>query len=411
MRSLILALALALVTPVPAFAQTPAPPGPAGQTEADAYTRYELLEPGSGAFHILYEVTATTPGATWYFNPIRKGSTASDEHVSARATGQGLIFDQVSGADARGLGLEDADPSVDYIRVRLARPVPADGGGARILIEKTYTDTRSYHLDGDELVFDRPLGIKRNAVVLPKGWVLTECNYPSQVLQEADGRIKVSFRNIGPGEAPLMLRARKVGAALGSGASSQAEKLDERAHQTRDIVYFLQQPETHAFRLYHDYTELRPGVDAYVNVVRTGSKASDPSARDLDTGQVLTAEKLKGEAIRGARLDPKELPIITPDIEIVVFRFAPVPAGGSTRLRMSETYVDPDSYRLVGEELVFHRTFGRPANAVILPKGWLLTNSSVPARVSRTADGLTRLDLDNPRLDEVDVTITARRER
>lgn len=412
-RTLLATIAAAVLLPSAVFAQsvTPTPPVPAGQTEADAYTRYELLEPGTGAFHILYEVTATRSGATWYFNPIRKGSTASDEHVSDRATGQGLIFDQVSGADARSLGLEDADPSVDYIRVRLARPVPADGGGARILIEKTYTDARSYHLDGDELVFDRPLGVKRNAVVLPRGWALVECNYPSQVLQEPDGRIKVSFRNIGPGEAPLVLRARKVGAVLGSGASSQAEKLDERAHQTRDIVYFLQPPETHTFRLYHDYTELRPGVDAYVNVVRTGSRASDPSARDLDTGRVLTAEKLKGEAIRAAHLDPKELPPITPDTEVVVFRFPPVPEGGSTRLRMSETYVDPDSYRMVGDELVFHRTFGRPANAVILPRGWLLTNSSVPARISRTPDGLTRLDLDNPRLDEVDVTITARRER
>ena len=47
--------------------------------EADAYTRYELLAPGSAKFKITYEVTATTPGATAYFNPIRKGSIATDE--------------------------------------------------------------------------------------------------------------------------------------------------------------------------------------------------------------------------------------------------------------------------------------------------------------------------------------------
>ena len=38
-------------------------------------------------------------------------------------------------------------------------------------------------------------------------------------------------------------------------------RLDERAHQDREIVYLLQQPETHAFSLYHDYTESRPGVE------------------------------------------------------------------------------------------------------------------------------------------------------
>lgn len=45
---------------------------PSGQTDSDAYTRYELLAPGSAKFRIIYEVTATTPGATYYFNPIRK---------------------------------------------------------------------------------------------------------------------------------------------------------------------------------------------------------------------------------------------------------------------------------------------------------------------------------------------------
>ena len=52
------------------------------QTETDEYTRYELLAPETASFKIFYEVTATTPGAKVYFNPIRKGSAASDEAVS-----------------------------------------------------------------------------------------------------------------------------------------------------------------------------------------------------------------------------------------------------------------------------------------------------------------------------------------
>ena len=58
---------------------------PTRQTEADAYTRYELLAPGSAKFRIVYEVTATTTGARYYYNPIRKGSVASDERVIDRA--------------------------------------------------------------------------------------------------------------------------------------------------------------------------------------------------------------------------------------------------------------------------------------------------------------------------------------
>jgi hypothetical protein len=384
---------------------------PAAQTEADAYTRYDLLAPGSAKFRILYEVTATTTGATHYFNPIRRGSVASDERVVDRATGKPLAFDVVGGAVARAGGVRGADSTGQYIRVTLARPVPPDGGEARILIDKTYTDTASYVVDGRDLVFRRPLGIKRNAVVLPRGYELVACNYPSQILQEPDGRVKVSFWNATPAEAPLVLRARPA-ASLGTAAAAAppgtAARLDERAYQNREIVYFLRQPETHAFDLYHDYTETRPGTAAYVNVVRAGSSVANPSARNLDTGEILKWEVLRGDAIARAGLGA-EAPGATAETEVVVFRYAPVPPGGSTRLRMSETYTDSARYKLVGDALVWDRSFGRPANAVVLPAGWMLTNSSVPATVSELPDGRVRLDFVNPRTDEIGVLITAKR--
>ncbi len=387
--------------PWPVQADDPSP------QEADGYTRYELLAPGSGRFRILYDITAIRPGARAFFNPIRKGSVASDERVTDRATGLPLAFHVVSGTQAREGGLSDADPASDYIRVELAHPVPADGGQARIRIEKTYLDPRSYRREGSQIVFDRPLGIKRNAVVLPAGYVLSACNYPSQVAQEADGRLRISFRNDTPAQAPLVLRAEP--GRLSAAASSAAAKLDERALQTRDIVYALRAPETHAFDLYHDYTEDRAGTDHYVNVVRTGSQASNPSARDLDTGAPIAGRLLKGPAITAAGVHDPEIGPLTPDSEVVVFPFKPLQPGQSIRLRMSETYTDPGRYRLVGDELVFERTFGRPANAVVLPPGWALTNSSSPAVVSQTTDGRTRLDFVNPRTDELDVLITARR--
>ena len=375
--------------------------------EANGYTRYELLAPGSAKFRIIYDITAVRPGATAFFNPIRKGSIASDEKVTDLATGRPLAFKVVTGEAAKATGLPDADPTYDYIRVDLARPVPADGGEGRILIEKTYEDAKSYRLDGKDIVFDRGLGIKKNAVVLPQGYVLVSCNYPSQVAQEADGRLRVSFFNVTPGEAPLKLRASP--GTLSATATSVKGRFGERAKQTRDIVYFLQPPQTHAFDLYHDYTEDKAGVSRYINVVRTGSVATNPKARNLDTGEAIPAVHLKGAELAKAGIDDPEIGKITPQSEIVVFNFKPLKAGQSIRLRMSETYTDPGRYKLVGDELVFDRTFGRANNAVVLPKGWMLTNASAPVVVSRTDDGRIRLDFNNPRPDEVEALFTAKR--
>jgi hypothetical protein len=398
-------LATALATGWGASAQQGQPQ--AGPQEANGYTRYELLAPGSGKFRIIYDITAVRPGAIAFFNPIRKGSLATDEQVIDSASGQPLAFKQVSGEAARTSGLPDADPASDYIRVELPRPVPASGGESRMRILKTYQDAKSYFVDGQEIVFDRGLGIKRNAVVLPPGYALVACNYPSQVTQEADGRLRVSFLNITPGEAPLKLRAAPM--KFAAGPTSIAARLPERAKQTRDIVYFLQPPETHAFDLYHDYTEDRAGTGRYVNVVRTGSTATNPSARNLDTGEAIPAVHLKGDEITKAGITDPELPKIAPDTEVVVFNFKPLKADQSIRLRMSETYTDPGRYRLVGDELVFDRSFGRALNAVVLPAGWVLTNSSTPVVVSRTDDGRTRLDFNNARPDELEVLFTARR--
>ena len=71
--------------------------------------------------------------------------------------------------------------------------VNSQGWEWRIL--KTYKDPKSYYAEGDLIVFDRSLGIKRNAVVLPEGYELVSCNFPSQVIEEADGRLAISHWN------------------------------------------------------------------------------------------------------------------------------------------------------------------------------------------------------------------------
>ncbi len=391
MKILLLSLALA----------TPALAAPARQTEADGYTRYELLDPASHKFRILYDVTATTAGATAYYNPIRPGSAATDERVADRATGKPLPFREVDGATAQAGGVLNARADGRYIEVSLARPVPP-GGGARVFIDKTYEDAPSYYEKDGTLFFDRPLGIARNAVVLPPGYELISSNVPAQILQQPDGRVMISFWNSSGAAAPLRLQARKARFAV----SPQAGKLPERALQTRNIVYYLEAPETGRFNLTHDYTESRPGVATYVNIVRAGSTVSDPSAQDLDTGAAIPHEILRGSALQAAAPELKE---VTDTTEAVVFRFTPVAAGETRRIRITETYTDTARYKLSAGELDWHRSFGRAANAVVLPQGWALTNSSIPATVTRIPDGRTRLDFINPRPDEIDVRITASR--
>ncbi|HTM27693.1 MAG TPA: hypothetical protein VL225_21015 [Vicinamibacterales bacterium] len=422
MRRLLLLFVLLTSIGTPSLAQNRA---------EDEYTRYELLAPETNSFRITYDVTAVTPGAKYFFNPIRKGSEARDESVIDLMTGAPLAFREIGGRQARDAGLAEADLETHYIQVTLARPVP-DGGEGRIRILKTYKDPKSYYREGDAIVFNRSLGIKRNAIVLPAGYELLAANVPVQVIEEADGRIAASFLNPYPGEAPLEIRARALRHATAPTPGERGTvnrttsntpqvaadappperpmnqiRVTERALQDREIVYFLKQPETHAFSLYHDYTASREGEHQYVNVVRAGSTVSEPSARTLDSGEALKTRTLTGADIAREKIDIPDR--VDPDTQVVLIPFTPVPKGGSIRLRISETYTDPARYDLIDGQLMWHRSFGRPRNDMVLPDGWYLTTSSIPAVVSREPDGRIRLSFWNPRPDNVDVFVRGRK--
>ena len=426
----LVAALFATLSPVHARQSTGDDPGQSPQTQADDYTRYELQAPGSGAFRIFYDVTATSPGKRHYFNTIRAGAEEEVHGVTDLMTGLPLEWEIVSGAEARSSGHPRASLEGRYIQVTLARPVP-EGGEARIRIDKTYWDHESYFLDGSDIVFDRSLGIKRNAVVLPSGYELLGVNHPSQVVVEEDGRIRVSFLNTGAAAVPYRVRGRPLpeGATLptsapqpppeghpdpppatgrAQGAVARVDHtFSQRAFQDREIVYYLLDPDSHSFRLFHDYTESRPGVDRYLNVVRSGSKSSDPEAFLLDTGAELEVETLKGQAITARGIDLGAPP--GPETEVVVIWFDPPRQGESRRLRIWETYTDPGRYLRVGEELIWDRHFGRPRNALVLPAGWYLTTSAFPAIVTETEDGRIRLDFWDDEPDGVDAFVKALR--
>ena len=391
------------------------------QTQTDSYTRYELLSPESQEFRIIYDVSATTAGATKYFNTLRAGSEHKVDAVWDLMSGKALLWKIVNGKTAKAEGHFYAREGGEYLMVYLARPVP-EGGQARIRIDKTYMDTASYYQQDGSIVFDRSLGIKRNSIVLPSLYELTGANYPVQVAQETDGRIRVSFMNDGPAGVPLKVSAKPAKNMVykpiptenpwpdyksrPSGRDKSKARVSynfsERGFQNRDIVYFLQQPETHSFFLYHDYTESRVGMDKYVNIVRAGSKASGPSALLLDTGEKLKVETLVGKQIADKGIEVNNL---TDDTEAVVIWYEPIKKGETKRLRISETYTDPNRYLLVEDQLVWDRSFGRNRNTVILPEGWMLTANSIPGRIDMTEDGKVRIRYVNGRPDNIDVLL------
>jgi hypothetical protein len=177
----------------------------------DELTVYDLLAPETHKFAIVYDVSATREGAPYYLNPIRRGSVADKERVVDRATGQPLKFDIVDGktAKADGMGGRNTADDDQFLRVHLLKPV-AKGSEARIRIYKTYTDAASYNEKDGVLVWERPLGIKRNVVILPTGYELTGSASPAIVSTDPDGRIRLSFLNDRDDQLPVKITARRI---------------------------------------------------------------------------------------------------------------------------------------------------------------------------------------------------------
>ena len=96
----------------------------AQQTQADSYTRYELLEPNANAFRIIYDVSATAAGSTYYWNTLRKGSEHKVDAVWDSFSGEALNWKIFDGKIAKENGLSNASDDGEYLQIQLARPVP-----------------------------------------------------------------------------------------------------------------------------------------------------------------------------------------------------------------------------------------------------------------------------------------------
>ncbi len=267
--------------------------------EANGYTRYELLAPGSGAFRIVYDITAVTrPGATAFFNPIRKGSVATDESCHRprdrrAAEVRGGALDEA----ARAGGLDRRRrPRPTTSEVHLARPVPLGRrGGAHPHREDLRRLRRAIASKGDQIVFDRSLGIKkrrrRAAGRLWAGVVQLPGPGPARGGRPAEDQLPQ--HHPGGGAAAHPRPAASPGPAGRLERPAQAR--GPRGPDPRHRLLPAGPPETHSLRslprLHRDQGGRRSTTSTSS---APAARRRNPSARNLDTGEAIPARNPQG---------------------------------------------------------------------------------------------------------------------
>lgn len=181
-----------------------------------------------------------------------------------------------------------------------------------------------------------------------------------------------------------------------------------RADQDRDIRYWLQEPGTHQFKISHDFTVNREGQASVHSFVRAGSQvAPDSKITLLETGAALPTHIVNGKSVNALGYYREHYA----DDTVVVQGDLPhaLEKGQTVRVRVEETYTDPEGYTMKGNELVWTRTLGRPVNFVSLPAGWMLTGVNTPAVITLDREGRVTLRFTNTHPGDLAVTIRARK--
>lgn len=336
----------------------------------DAYTQYEILEPGSEAFAITYLLESARAGATEITNATRAGSMGTNISVFDPRTGLPVKFTYDQGANGQYA-----------IRATLPFPVP-EGGIGRVLIYKTYTDARTYQVSGDSLTWVRSLSGYRLGVVLPKGYALRSANVAAQLSTLPDGRLKLAFANPSGQANNLTIHATKTATAFTPSPYRDVFFDDIKT------LYDLGAPETGTFNVEQTYSDPRKGATATLDVLNYLA-LSDLKVLDLDTAKPLTPET-KGKVTTVTLGVP-----ITNDKQ-------------SAHLKV--TGVGRDGYRLTNGELVFERELHGLRNTVVLPAGWEVSGVSQSGTIGRTREGRMLVALVNLNAENhFKVTIRARR--
>jgi hypothetical protein len=336
----------------------------------DAYTQYEILEPGSESFRIKF-LPETGPGSTELVNATRGGSEGSGVEVYDPRTGDPLKFTY------------EERPNGDHaIRAQLPMTVP-EGAIGRVLIYKTYKDPRTYMMNGKDIVWVRSLSGYRLGVILPKGFSLVSSDVAAQLSTTTDGRVKLAFANPSGQSNPVTIHATPTSVTYSPTA------YDDMFFDDIKTLYDLGDPSTGTFAVEQTYSDYRKGAVATIDAMAY-LPLKNLSVIDLDTAKPLTTKTAGGKTTAALAVP------ITNDRQ-------------SAHLRVTGTVSD-GSYRATGNELSFTRTLKGLRNTVLLPAGYEVTASSQSGTVGRTRDGRAFVALINLNGEnEYKVTIRARK--
>lgn len=313
----------------------------------DAYTEYAILEPGSGAFRIMFLPEVSRVGATELVNATRGGSEGSGIEVYDPRTGDALPFTY------------DGEGDSHAIRAQLPRAVP-EGGIGRVLIYKTYTDARTYQvheaanarfgIEPGDITWTRSLSGYRLGVMLPRGFSLLSSNVAAQIGTTADGRVKLHFANPSGVANLLTIHARPTRVV------HTPSNLVDLFFDDVKTLYDLGDPATHRIAVEQVYSDYRKGASLPLDLLSYAPLAG-MKVVDLDTGKPLQTS--------GGRVS-LAVPI-TKDRQ-------------SAHLKVGGTLTDA-SYTVVNGELTLDRTVKGLRNTILLPEGWELSSVSQSATV------------------------------
>jgi hypothetical protein len=345
----------------------------------DAYTEYALLEPGTDQFRIRYLTEETRPGATELVNATRGGSEGTDVEAYDPRTGKPLQFTY------------EIQGETHAIHAKLPFPVPA-GGIGRVLIYKTYKDSRTYQVyreanpaygiqDGD-ISWVRSLAGYRLGVILPKGYTFLSSNVAAQVSTLPDGRLELHFANPSGLSNPLTVHARKTSTEL------TPTPFTDMFFDDVKTLYDLGDPQSHAIKVEQIYSDFRRGDKLPLDLLAY-APLGDLTVIDLDTAKPLSTSK---ESVRT---------VVKLEVPIVDDR-------QSAHLKVSGTLDDP-GYKVAGGTLTFDRPLKGLRNTILLPAGWEVASVSQSGTIGvyqgRAFVALINLNAENA----YHVTITARK--
>lgn len=336
----------------------------------NAYTQYEILEPGSESFRIKYLPETPRTGATEIVNATRGGSEGTGIEVYDPRTGEPIAFTY-----------EEQGNDSHAIHAPLPFPVP-EGGIGRVLIFKTYTDPRTYIMNGDDIAWVRSLSGYRLGVVLPKGFAVSSVNVAAQLSTLPDGRLKLSFANPSGLSNPFTLHATPTTTAY------PPTDHEDMFFDDVKTLYDLAAPATGQVMVEQIYSDYRRGEVARLDSLRYLS-LGNLVVTDLDTAKPL--ETMRQGADTVARL---EVPI-TREYQ-------------SAHLKLTGV-IDGDGYRADGDGFVFERTVHGLRNTILLPEGYEVQSVSQSGTIGRS-DGRVFVSLINLN-GENNYTVTIRGQR